>query len=107
MLVKKGKTFSKEKILAPKTPRQIERHLKGVANHRRIEMLFLIAEHRGISVDGISKSLRCNIKTISGHLLKLEHSGLIRKRNVGRAVIHELSPYGTIIVKFLKTFSHS
>lgn len=107
MLAIKPKRYKKENIIKKKTPRQMERHLKGVANHRRIEILFLIAEKKGISVDLISAILKCNLKTISSHVLKLEHSGLIRKRNAGRMVLHELSPYGQIIYKFLQTFQHS
>lgn len=107
MLAKKPKRFKKEKEFKKKTPRQMERHLKGVANHRRIEILFLIAEKRGISVDSISAILKCNLKTVSAHVLKLEHAGLIRKRNAGRMVLHELSPYGQTIHKFLTTFQYS
>lgn len=108
MLAKKRKTYSSQKAdIKPKTSRQMERHLKGVANHRRIDILFLIAEHQGISVDVISASLKGNMKTISMHIIKLEHAGLIRKRNDGRNVMHALSPYGIMIYKFLKTFQHS
>lgn len=85
----------------------MERHLKGVANHRRIEILFLIAKNNGISIDHIAECLDCNVKTISGHTYRLYHSGLINKYNKGRNVTHELSPYGKIIYKFLTTFSHS
>ena len=100
MLAKKRK-FEK----SVKSPKQMERHLKGVANHRRIEILFLIADNEGINVDDIAERLRCNMKTISGHVLRLEQSGLIRKNYRGRAVIHELSPYGRILHKFLISFS--
>lgn len=100
MLAKKRKI---EKNI--KSPKQMERHLKGIANHRRIEIIFLIAENCGINVDNISERLRCNMKTISGHILRLEHSGLIRKNYRGRAVTHELSPYGKILYKFLVSFS--
>jgi DNA-binding MarR family transcriptional regulator len=107
MLAIKRKNKSAGKITKTKSPRQMERHLKGVANHRRIEILFLIAEHRGITVDVISGKTKCNMKTISSHILRLENAGLVRKRNVGRAVSHELSPYGKSIHTFLTTFSHS
>ena len=102
---RKNKTVKKE--TKTKTPKQIERHLKGVANHRRIGILFLIAKQGGISVDIISMRTRCNIKTISAHLIRLENAGLIRKINAGRMVCHELSPYGRTIYNFLETFSHS
>jgi len=102
MLAKKrkiNKTF--------KSPKQIERHLKGVANHRRIEILFLIAGNKGIIVDNIAERLNCNLKTISVHTQKLAQAGLIRKNYKGRAVTHELSPYGQTIYNFLKTFQYS
>jgi predicted transcriptional regulator len=106
MLAKKPKKYTVEKPKT-KTARQMERHIKGVANHRRIDILFLIAEHKGITVDVISGRLKCNMKTISAHILKLQQAGLIRKTNVGRAVSHDLSPYGKSIYSFLRTFSHS
>jgi len=106
MLAKKRNIYKTEKPASkPKTSRQMERHLKGAANHRRIEMIFLIGGRKGISVEGISMALKCNIKTASMHLIRLEHAGLVRKRNDGNMVAHELSPYGKIIYKFLKTFS--
>ncbi len=86
-----------------KTAKQLERHLKGVANHRRIEILWLIAERQGISLDGIADALECNIKTIAEHTRKLAHAGLVDKKYRGRVVEHTLSPYGKIFYKFLTT----
>jgi len=100
MVAKRKKVVQKEKTL-----KQMERHLKGVANHRRIAILFLIAKRRGITVDGIAENLDCNVKTISSHLWRLAQSGLILKVYRGRTVAHELSPYGKILHKFLTTFS--
>ena len=107
MLAIKRKKKTIEKELKLKTPKQIEKHIKGVANHRRIEILFLVAEHGGLSVELISRGLGCNIKTISAHIMRLEHAGLVRKKNIGRRVVHELSPYGKLFHKFLMTFQHS
>ena len=90
-----------------KSAKQMERHLKGVANHRRIEILFLIAANKGITVEDIAGSLDCNVKTISEHTRRLAQAGLVRKDYKGRNVTHELSPYGNIIHKFLRTFQHS
>src|SRR3989344_9242082 len=81
-----------------KTAKQMERHLKGVANHRRIEILFLIARKEGISVEGISDSLQCNFKTISEHIRRLVHAGLVEKKYEGHIVRHKLSPYGRIFL---------
>ena len=95
---------TKNNIIKIKSSRQLERHLKGVSNYRRIGILFLIADNKGITVDNIATKLKCNVKTISGHLLKLEQAGLIRKSSRGNMVPHELSPYGKTIYNFLKTF---
>lgn len=91
----------------PKTAKQMERHLKGVANHRRIEILFLIAKEEGISVEGITNNLHCNFKTISEHIQRLMHAGLIEKKYEGHYVKHLLSPYGRIFIAFLSSFSNS
>jgi predicted transcriptional regulator len=96
--------MAKRKI---KTPKQLERHLKGLANHRRIAILSLIANEGGITLEEIAKALNCNIKTISDHTQKLLQAGLIRKKYQGRRVIHTLSPYGERFYKFLQTFSYS
>ena len=105
LAIKRRNTKSETKKI--KSSRQLERHLKGVSNYRRIEILFLVADNKGITVDSIAIRLKCNIKTISGHLLRLEQAGLIRKSNRGNMVPHELSPYGEIFYKFLTTFRHS
>ncbi|MEK7154097.1 MAG: winged helix-turn-helix domain-containing protein [Patescibacteria group bacterium] len=91
----------------PKTAKQMERHLKGVANHRRIEILFLIAREEGISVEGISNNLRCNFKTISEHIRRLAQAGLIEKKYEGHYMKHKLAPYGRTFIAFLTSFSNS
>ena len=107
MLVYKKKRSKRTTVQKIKSPKQLERHLKGVANHRRIEILFMIADSKGITVEDIADNLNCNLKTISGHTYRLVQAGLIRKNYKGRTVVHELSPYGKILHKFLKTFRYS
>jgi predicted transcriptional regulator len=91
-------------MLKKKTPKQLERHLKGVANHRRIEILLLVAERGGITMEEISEALTCNFKTISMHTQKLVQAGLLNKKYVGRQVAHDLSPYGITLSRFIKSF---
>ena len=98
---------SMAKMNKVKTAKQIERHIKGVANHRRIEILFLIARNEGINVEGIASHLRCNFKTISEHTRRLVLAGLVNKKYEGNSVKHSLSPYGHTLVSFLKSFSNS
>ena len=90
-----------------KSAKQLERHFKGIANHRRIDILLLIAAQSGIDVDGIAKQLQCNFKTISEHTRRLVQAGLVDKSYEGRTVVHKLSPYGKTIVSFIRTFQHS
>jgi DNA-binding MarR family transcriptional regulator len=105
MLVYKKKRFKiREEKYQPKTPKQMERHFKGVANHRRIEILFLVSEKEGITLDGICEELKRNVKTISEHTKKLVSSGLLNKTHDGRGVHHSLSPYGKHFIKFIKSF---
>jgi len=92
------------KIKTAKTPKQLERHLKGIANHRRIEIVTLIAKHQGLNLEDIAGRLDCNIKTISEHTKKLVQAGLVNKKYQGRSVAHSLSPYGEIFYKFIITF---
>jgi DNA-binding transcriptional ArsR family regulator len=90
-----------------KSAKQIERHLKGVANHRRIEILTLVAQSDNITLEGIAESLNVNVKTISEHTRRLVQARLVNKKYQGRHVLHALSPYGKTFYKFIETFSHS
>jgi DNA-binding MarR family transcriptional regulator len=90
-----------------KTAKQIERYFKGAANHRRIDILLLVAKEDGIIVDDIAQRLNVNFKTISEHTRRLVQAGLLNKSYQGRAVAHSLSPYGQRFIEFIKTFQHS
>ena len=90
-----------------KTTKQMERHLKGIANHYRIAVLLLIAENSGITLEGIVETLKANEKTIGEHTRRLYQAGLINKKYRGKFVEHTLSPYGRIFVQFLKAFRNT
>ena len=77
-----------------KTGKQLERYFKGVANHRRLDILHVINKQDGISLEGIADTLNINIKTLSEHTRRLVHAGLLNKKYRGREVGHSLSPYG-------------
>lgn len=87
-----------------KTAKQLERYFKGSANHRRIEIMFLVEKNDGITLDEISGRLNCNTKTISEHCRRLAQAGLLNKKYQGREVAHSLSPYGEKFCKFLRSF---
>lgn len=90
-----------------KTAKQMERHLKGMANHYRIEILLLIARSDGITLEGIVNDLRANEKTLGEHTRRLYQAGLINKKYHGKFVEHTLSPYGKTFVQFLKLFQRA
>lgn len=100
MLAKKRETIAPR----PMNFRQMERHLKGVANHRRIEILFLVAQRNGITLDGLCQAMSGNPKTLSEHTKKLTQAGLINKTYIGRGVAHSISPYGCRFLKFIQSF---
>ena len=87
-----------------KTEKQMERHLKGMANHYRIGILLYLAGHEGSTLDKIIEALNANEKTIGEHTRKLSIAGLVNKKYKGKFVEHTLSPYGKIFVDFLKSF---
>ena len=87
-----------------KSPKQMERHLKGIANHHRIAILLLVAKQENITLEGIVDELEANAKTIGEHTRRLHTAGLINKTYHGKFVEHSLSPYGKTFVQFLKSF---
>lgn len=86
-----------------KTPRELERIVKGASNHRRIQIMFLLEKRPEMSLVEIASTLRINFKTAGEHTRRLAIAGLVLKRNEGTAVRHALSPTGTQVLKFLRT----
>ena len=87
-----------------KTAKQMERHLKGMANHHRIEILLFIAGNDGATLDDIVMALGANEKTLGEHTRRLFVAGLVNKKYRGKFVEHTLSPYGKTSVRFLQSF---
>lgn len=86
-----------------KKPRQLERIIKGFANHRRIEIMILLEKAPELSLIEISDELKINFKTGSEHIRRLVLAGLVMKRNAGASVRHALTNEGKLILKFLRT----
>ena len=76
--------------------------VKGFANHRRIEMLELLARKPERSVGEISIALEIELKTASEHLRRLAIAGLVLKRHEGREVRHALTQRARNILTFLR-----
>lgn len=85
-----------------KKPRELERMIKGVANHRRIEILVLLEKEPELSVFEISDTLHINFKTGSEHIRRLAIAGLVMKRSDGNSVRHALTERGQSTLKFLR-----
>ena len=75
-----------------------------MANHNRVEILFVVSGNPNITLEGIAEELDKNFKTVSEHTRRLVHAGLLNKKYQGRNVSHSLSPYGEKFIWFVKTF---
>ena len=87
-----------------KTVKQLEQYFKGIANHRRIEILVLVNKQAGISLEQMAGQLNCSFKTLSEHTRRLVHAGFMEKKYQGRQVAHTLLPCGKKIVKIIQSF---
>ncbi|HAE36316.1 MAG: hypothetical protein UR85_C0006G0018 [Candidatus Nomurabacteria bacterium GW2011_GWF2_35_66] len=85
-----------------KTNRELERIVKGFANHRRIEILFLLDKNPDLSVLAISDRLKSDFKNISAHISKMYIAGLLVKRSMGNTVCHKLTKRGKSILQFVR-----
>jgi DNA-binding transcriptional ArsR family regulator len=84
-------------------PRQLEKITKGVANHRRIEIMTLLMKKPELSVGELAFELDINYKTASEHIRRLAIAGLVLKRSQASNVRHRLTDQGLVILKFLRT----
>ncbi len=86
-----------------KSYHQLERIIRGVSNHRRIQILELLKNRPELSIINISEILDVNFKTISEHVKRLATAGLVMKRSQGPSVCHKLTSRGLSILMFLRT----
>jgi predicted transcriptional regulator len=87
-----------------KTPKQLERYFKGVANHHRVSILQLVKERENITLMAIAEELNMNLKTASVHTARLVAAGLINKKYLGSYVVHTISPFGLIMIDTISKF---
>ncbi|MEK7531497.1 MAG: helix-turn-helix domain-containing protein [Patescibacteria group bacterium] len=86
-----------------KKTRELERIIKGVANHRRIQIIELLSLESELSVSDVSEKLDVNFKTISEHIRRLAIAGLVVKRSDGTSIRHKLTLRAVTVLKFLRT----
>lgn len=82
--------------------KRLEKTLKGVANHTRIDIIIVLENYPYLTLEEISVRLPLNYKTASAHVKTLESAGLIRKQNHKTSVRHSLTQQGKTILKFLR-----
>jgi len=80
----------------------IENILKGGANHRRLQILELLADEHGLSLSDIAENLKADFRTISQHTRRLVQANLVSKKHEGRTVHHQLTPLGKNILTFCR-----
>ena len=85
-----------------KTYYDLERIVKGFANHRRIEILELLAKRPELSVAEIADKVKSNFKTTSEYIRKMAIAGLLMKRSDSKNIRHKLTKRGELILKFLR-----
>ncbi len=82
--------------------RQLERIIKGVANHRRITILDLLFKKPELPVEEIAEVLKISFNNASDHIHKMLIAGILIKRHDGNFVRHKLTNRGLAMLKFLK-----
>ena len=82
--------------------RELERIVRGFSNHRRIQMLEVLAATPDIDLLQLARACGINFRNASEHAGRLVRGGLVSKRTKGRHVLHALSPRGIKILAFLR-----
>ncbi len=82
--------------------RRLEHLVRGVSNHRRIQMLELIKREPGLDVMQLSKRVNIHFKTASVHLRRLFNAGHISKTVKGKRVTHQITARGLITFDYLQ-----
>ena len=85
-----------------KTYYDLERIVKGFANHRRIEILELLVKRPELSVAEIADKVKSNFKTTSEYIRKMAIAGLLMKRSDSKNIRHKLTKRGELILQFLR-----
>jgi DNA-binding MarR family transcriptional regulator len=85
-----------------KDPIKIETIVKGFANYRRIQIIYLISYEKGLSVNNIADRLNIGFRSVSQHLDKMYKGGLVSRRHRGVEVIYETTSRGREVTEFIK-----
>ena len=87
--------------------KRVERIVRGVSCHRRVQILELLVREPGLSLKQISLRLRADFKVIAEHTRRMELAGHLEKRQVGRDVRHVPTDRGEQTLGFLRALATS
>ena len=62
-----------------KTNRELERIVKGFANHRRLQILELLTRARAFRWE-VAQKIKSDVKNVSAHITKMAIAGLVMKK---------------------------
>lgn len=82
---------------------RLERIFKGVASHRRIEILEVLESHPDLSLKQIVQLIGTDYRTGAEHVRKMSLAGLVWKDRRPRMVCHRLSDRGRQILAFARS----
>lgn len=85
-----------------KTNKELERIIKGFANHRRLQILALLKREPELSIQELAERVESEEKNISAHVGKMAVAGLVMKRNDDRSVRLRLTKRGNYILTFVR-----
>ena len=82
--------------------RELERIVKGFANHRRLRVLTLLEGDPDLSIDKIAERLNMGYMNASDHLRRMTLAGLVAKHGREGIMLHRLTPRAGMILAFCK-----
>lgn len=86
--------------------RELAMIYKSLGNARRISILIYLLERRELTVGQISELLKLSFKSVSKHLLILENTEIIKKRQIGLNMLYSINNnFPRSILSFLKELS--
>ena len=81
----------------------LERQLKGLANKRRLAILYFLKKRKESSVGAIAEEIKLSFKSTSRHLITLDAAGLVDKEQRNLQVFYRLADDAPPILRMVLT----
>ncbi|MDP2631263.1 MAG: metalloregulator ArsR/SmtB family transcription factor [Candidatus Uhrbacteria bacterium] len=72
--------------------KDLEKILKGLANRRRLSILWHLKKRKTASVGELAEAIDLSFNATSKHLAKLKALGVIHREQYGKKVVYHISP---------------